>query len=104
MFLTCCRSISTTAQIGIATKRGSGGASRVLMTFGAGCLLPQLPARLVGNTSSIEGVRAAINHHAKEGFHRGLVRVVLPARGPARDQWLSRQQAAIATDRERDLS
>jgi len=47
-----------------------------------------------GARRDLEDLRAAINHHAKEGFHRGLVRVVLPAKGPARDQWLSRQQAA----------
>jgi integrase len=47
-----------------------------------------------GARRDLEDLRAAINHHAKEGFHRGLVRVVLPAKGPARDQWLSRQQTA----------
>jgi integrase len=35
-----------------------------------------------------------INHHAREGLHRGLVRVALPAKGPGRDRWLSRSEAA----------
>jgi integrase len=34
------------------------------------------------------------NHHAKEGFHRGVVRVSLPPKGEARDRWLTRQEAA----------
>src|SRR5262249_14270608 len=41
-----------------------------------------------------EDLRAAINHHSKEGLHRGLVRVVLPRRGPPRDRWLTRAEAA----------
>jgi len=39
-------------------------------------------------------LRAAINHHAKEGFHRGIVRVSLPAKGERRDRWLERREAA----------
>jgi integrase len=35
-----------------------------------------------------------INHHAKEGFHRGVVRVSLPPKGEARDRWLTRSEAA----------
>jgi hypothetical protein len=30
-------------------------------------------------------LRAAINHHTKEGFHQGIVRVSLPPKGEARD-------------------
>ena len=57
---------------GYAKHRGSaGGARRDLETF-----------------------RAAINHHAKEGFHRGMVRVSLPLKGEARDRWLTRKEAA----------
>ena len=37
------------------------------------------------------GFRAAISHHAKEGFHRGVVRVALPDKGPPRDRWLTRR-------------
>ena len=31
-----------------------------------------------GARRDLEDLRAAINHHAKEGFHRGVVRVWLP--------------------------
>ena len=42
----------------------------------------------------LEDLRAAINHHAKEGLHRGVVRVLLPARGAPRTRWLTRSEAA----------
>ena len=42
----------------------------------------------------LEDLRAAINHHAKEGLHRGIVRVSLPPRGVPRDRWLTRSEAA----------
>ena len=47
-----------------------------------------------GSRRDLEDLRAAINHHAKEGFHRGVVRVVLPGKGLARERWLSRSEAA----------
>src|SRR5260370_11438503 len=47
-----------------------------------------------GSRRDLEDLRAAINHHAKEGFHRGLVRVVLPEKGLPRERWLSRSEAA----------
>jgi integrase len=47
-----------------------------------------------GARRDLETFRAAINHHAKEGFHRGLVRVSLPSKGEARDRWLTRNEAA----------
>ncbi|WP_316194495.1 site-specific integrase [Bradyrhizobium sp. SZCCHNRI3052] len=47
-----------------------------------------------GARRDLETFRAAINHHAKEGFHRGLVRVSLPPKGVPRDRWLTRQEAA----------
>lgn len=34
-----------------------------------------------GARRDLEDLRAAINHHAKEGYHRGIVRVVLPPKG-----------------------
>jgi integrase len=42
----------------------------------------------------LQDLAAAINHHAKEGLHRGLVRVALPPRGEARQRWLTRAEAA----------
>jgi integrase len=47
-----------------------------------------------GARRDLETFRAAINHHAKEGFHRGTVRVSLPQKGQPRDRWLTRQEAA----------
>ncbi len=47
-----------------------------------------------GARRDLEDLRAAINHHSKEGLHRGVVRVVLPPRGPARTRWLTRKEAA----------
>ncbi|MGY4319048.1 tyrosine-type recombinase/integrase [Bradyrhizobium sp. JR3.5] len=47
-----------------------------------------------GARRDLEDLRAAINHHAREGLHRRLVRVALPAKGPGRERWLSRSEAA----------
>ena len=47
-----------------------------------------------GARRDLEDLRAAINHHAKEGLHRGVVRVTLPPRGQPRDRWLTRKEAA----------
>ena len=44
--------------------------------------------------AGIIDLRAAINHHAKKGFHRGVVRVVLPEKSPSRNRWLTRSEAA----------
>lgn len=47
-----------------------------------------------GSRRDLEALRAAINHHAKEGLHRGSVRVSLPPKGERRDRWLERREAA----------
>ena len=47
-----------------------------------------------GARRDLETLRAAINHHAKEGFHRRVVRVSLPPNREARDRWLTRKEAA----------
>lgn len=47
-----------------------------------------------GARRDLEDLRAAVNHHAKEGLHRGAVRVALPSRGQPRDRWLTRSEAA----------
>lgn len=47
-----------------------------------------------GARRDLEDLRAAINHHAKEGLHRGTVRVWLPPKGLPRDRWLTRSEAA----------
>jgi integrase len=47
-----------------------------------------------GARRDLETLRAAINHHAKEGFNHGNVRVSLPRKGEPRDRWLTRTEAA----------
>lgn len=47
-----------------------------------------------GARRDLEDFRAAINHHAKEGLHRGTIRIVLPERGKARQRWLTRDEVA----------
>lgn len=42
----------------------------------------------------LEDLRAAINHHRREGLCSEMVSVVLPARPPARQRWLTRSEAA----------
>lgn len=47
-----------------------------------------------GAKRDLEDLRAAINHHAKEGLHRGVVRVALPAKGQPRQRWMTRAEVA----------
>jgi integrase len=47
-----------------------------------------------GARRDLEDLRAAINHHATEGYHRGVVKITLPAKGEPRDRWLTRSEAA----------
>lgn len=47
-----------------------------------------------GARRDLEDLRAAINHHAKEGLHRGIVRVSLPQKGQPRERWLTRSEVA----------
>jgi integrase len=47
-----------------------------------------------GARRDLEDLRAAINHHAAEGYHRGVVKITLPAKGEPRDKWLTRSDAA----------
>lgn len=47
-----------------------------------------------GARRDLEDLRAAINHHAAEGFHHGVIKVKLPSKGEARDRWLTRSEAA----------
>lgn len=42
----------------------------------------------------LEDLRAAINHHATEGYHRAVVKIWLPDKPKARERWLTRQEAA----------
>jgi integrase len=42
----------------------------------------------------LEDLRAAINHHRREGLCSEVVSVALPPRGNARERWLTRSEAA----------
>jgi hypothetical protein len=42
----------------------------------------------------LEDLRAAINHHRREGLCSQVVEVALPPEGPARERWLTRSEAA----------
>jgi len=42
----------------------------------------------------LEDLRAAINHHRREGLCSQVVEVVLPSERPARERWLTRSEAA----------
>lgn len=42
----------------------------------------------------LEDLRAAINHHRREGLHDRIISVVLPDKSASREAWLTRQQAA----------
>ena len=42
----------------------------------------------------LEELRAAINHHRREGLCNKVVEVVLPPERPARERWLTRSEAA----------
>jgi integrase len=75
------------------------------MTYWGGKTLAEVTARSCaayathrgnkgGARRDLETLRAAINHHAKEGLHRGLIRISLPSKGDARDRWLTRNEAA----------
>jgi integrase len=54
----------------------------------------QIRGRAGGARADLEILRAAINYHAKENLHYGAVRVALPPKGPPRDRWLTRTEAA----------
>jgi len=47
-----------------------------------------------GARRDLEDLRAAINHHAKQGLHRELIMVALPPRNPPKENWLSRSDIA----------
>ena len=42
----------------------------------------------------LEHLRAAFNHHRREGLHDRIVSVVMPEKRPARERWLTRSEAA----------
>lgn len=58
----------------------------------------RLYAKMRGNKGGarrdLEDLRAAIRHHAAEGYHRAIVKVSLPEKGQPRDRWLTRSDTA----------
>jgi integrase len=55
------------------------------------------PARMVTAAAArreLEDLRAAINHHRREGLCSEIVSVALPAQADARERWLTRSEAA----------
>ena len=70
-----------TAQAWKAAKPAKTGRAPRMVTAGA--------AR-----RELEDLRAAINHHRREGLCSEIVSVVLPPRADARDRWLTRSEAA----------
>jgi len=55
------------------------------------------PARLVTEAAArreLEDLRAAINHHRREGLCSEIVSVVLPEKSASREVWLTRSEAA----------
>jgi integrase len=47
-----------------------------------------------GARRDLEVLRAAINNHSHQNLHYGTVNVTLPQKGEARQEWLTRSQAA----------
>jgi integrase len=47
-----------------------------------------------GARRDLEDLKAAINHHGEEGYHRSIVKVTLPPAGQPRERWLTRSEAA----------
>jgi integrase len=55
---------------------------------------PALPITEATARRELEDLRAAINHHRREGLCSEIVSVVLPEKSDPRDVWLTRSQAA----------
>lgn len=47
-----------------------------------------------GARRDLQDLSAAIGHHLAEGYHREIIKVVLPPRGRRRERWLSRDELA----------
>jgi hypothetical protein len=47
-----------------------------------------------GSRRDLEDLSAAIGHHLNEGFHREIIKVVLPPKGGRRERWLTRSELA----------
>ncbi len=47
-----------------------------------------------GSRRDLQDLSAAIGHHLSEGYHREIIKVVLPRRGERRERWLDRSELA----------
>lgn len=47
-----------------------------------------------GARRDLENLRAAVNHHAAQNLHHAVIKIKLPPKGKAREQWLDRTEAA----------
>lgn len=85
------------------TEKLARRCKRLLGFFGADMLVDvPMRSREYANTRGrsggarrdLEDLRAAVRHHAKQGYHRGEIPVTLPEKGLPRDRWLTREEAA----------
>lgn len=71
------------------------GGKKLAEVNGASCrAYAERRANRGGARRDLEDLRAAIRHHQREGYHRGVVGVVLPEKGAPRTRWLTRSEAA----------
>jgi len=70
------------------------GAKMLGEVNGEACRSYKKCRRKGGARRDLEDLRAAIGHHAAEGYHREIVKVPLPEKGQPRDKWLTRSDAA----------
>ncbi len=70
------------------------GAARLNTINGAACRAYAATRPPGSARRELEDLRAAVNHHRREGLCSELVEVSLPPRGPSRDRWLTRAEAA----------
>jgi len=75
----------------IQALRGHFGGKRLSSVTGASC---REYAATGGTRRELEDLRAAINHHRREGLHDRLISVILPPKGQPRERWLTREEAA----------
>jgi integrase len=70
------------------------GAKKLSEVTAATCRAYAEERKQGGARRDLEDLKAAINHHAEEGYHRSIVKVTLPPPGLPRDRWLTRSEAA----------
>jgi hypothetical protein len=85
-------------------KRAAGRAKRLLAHWGTKTLADvnghscRSYAAARGNDGGarrdLQDLSAAIGHHLEEGYHREIVKVVLPPKGGRRERWLTRSEVA----------